>query len=96
MDEKSKLNWGKMEVQWKISMKKILDDALCSEQRIHQQMDIYDELIRAHKKIYGKYHDVMWLSGDSRTDLNTYLLIRILCMLGMVSDSVYCLKKENK
>jgi len=68
------------EREWKEAIRSILDSVGITKE-VNRYANIYSELIRAHKKIFGKEHDVCWLSGISRAQLDTNILIRIFCML---------------
>ena len=88
--EKVKENLWKRELEWKERMIAILDKVSCgkTEMMHFRYSDVYIELVKAHKKIYGKDHNAHWgMFGDSRRILNTYLLIRIFCMLIQTSES---------
>ncbi|MCK4730091.1 MAG: hypothetical protein KAT28_02125 [Candidatus Aenigmarchaeota archaeon] len=82
--EEPKIEEGKdfidMQHKWKDAMRQILDRVGINSP-YSNSMDIYSELIRAHKKIFGdEKHDSNWMGfgmGPSRAQLDTYLLIRI-------------------
>ena len=67
------------QLEWKKAMKNILNDV--GEKGNYNAMEIYNELQKAHKKIFEEKHPVYWASGFSTNQLNTYLLIRIFTML---------------
>lgn len=90
--EEPKIEEGKdlsdMEYKWKKATREILDRVGISSPYINS-MDTYDNLIRAHKKIFGEKHDSYWVGfgmGVSRSQLDTYLLIKIHGMLKCVVE----------
>lgn len=87
MKKKSNINdLGRMELEWKQVMKEILQN-VGREYPINYHMQTYDELVRAHKKIFGENHDSYWVGmgfGSSRDQLNTYLLIKNHNMLAQL------------
>lgn len=87
MKSNKKIDFNNMELKWKQAMKEILQN-IGTEYPMNYYMNTYDELIRAHKKIYGdEHHDSHWFGmgfGTSRDQLNTYLLIKNHNMLAQL------------
>lgn len=79
MDEKDEL-LKKREIEWKKAMIEILD-SVGNKISYSSYRETYDALLQAHKRIYEEDHDAYWLSGMTRGQLDTYLLIRIFSML---------------
>ncbi|MBI5553827.1 MAG: hypothetical protein HY917_03750 [Candidatus Diapherotrites archaeon] len=65
------------ELEFKEKIRSVLDNVGYAIPYDHTQ-EIYDELVRASKKIYGKDHDLFWQRNKER--INTYLLIGIFGM----------------
>lgn len=96
MDEDKKIDLNELELLWKKEMRDILNKVGITYS-YSDSMELYNELLHRHKEIFGEYHDSLWAGfgmGNSRAQLDTYLLLKIHNMMKCLMERGTNLKED--